>query len=64
MPRPRLFTEAARVNVILEKTLHDAAKNKAREYQLRGGFSEYVGRLIKADLDRKGRRVLAATRFA
>jgi hypothetical protein len=58
MGRKALFRQAHRVNILIEKTLHEDAQKRATEFGIRGGFSEYVSRLIKADKARKGRAVM------
>lgn len=58
MPQKRKYTAPRRVTIILETALHEGAVRRADEFSLRGGFSEYVARLIQADRARKGRAVL------
>ena len=58
MGRTAIFIKAQRVNILIEKELHEAAKKRAKEFEIRGGFSEYVSRLIKADRERKGRALV------
>lgn len=55
MARPAIYHAAKRVNIIIEESLHAQALEKAADHKLRGGFSEYVARLIAADRKRKGR---------
>jgi len=52
MARPILYQEALRVNVVLEKDLHRKASQRAVQ-QGNWSFSEYVARLLIADLKRK-----------
>lgn len=58
MGRTSLFVKPRRVNILIEESLHQEAKARAAEFEIRGGFSEYVSRLIKADRARKGRAIL------
>jgi hypothetical protein len=55
MSRPAIYRAAKRINIILEADLHAIGVSKAEHHRLRGGFSEYVARLIAADRKRKGR---------
>ena len=57
MPQRRKYTAPRRVTIILETALHESAVRRADEFSLKGGFSEYVARLILADRRRKGRDV-------
>jgi hypothetical protein len=52
MARPILYQEAHRVNVILEKELNRKAAKRAIE-QGNWNFSEYVARLLIADMANK-----------
>lgn len=61
MPRPAIYRAAKRVNIVLESELHALGVSKANSHRLRGGFSEYVARLIAADRKRKGRALLSAS---
>jgi len=64
MARPALFQTPTRVNIIIESEVHNQGKKRAKSLELRGGFSEYVARLIKADKARKSRAVLKQGRAA
>jgi hypothetical protein len=57
MARPVLFIRPRRVNILIETSTHEVGKAKAKALQIRGGFSEYVSRLIAADRARKGRAI-------
>jgi len=58
MARPATYLEPRRVNILLERKLHLKASRLAFRLGLRGGFSEYVARLIAAD--RRGKRKTSA----
>lgn len=58
MARPATYREPRRVNILIEKELHQRASRLAFRLGLRGGFSEYVARLIAAD--RRSKRKVAA----
>lgn len=62
MAREKFFEEPRRVNIIIERKVHDRAIVRARNYGLRGGFSEYVCRLIVADIKTKGLVVVQVAR--
>jgi hypothetical protein len=64
MARTALFTDGKRVNILIESEVHQQGVSRAKSLELRGGFSEYVARLIKADKARKGRAVLKHGRAA
>lgn len=64
MARPKIYSKAKRINIILEAEIHDIGVRRASEHRLSGGFSEYVARLIKADRRRKGRAIMSARRAA
>ena len=53
MARPALYRQPRRVNILIETEVHRKAARKAFRMGLRGGFSEYVSRLIAADRRRK-----------
>lgn len=61
MARTAFYHQSKRVNILIEAALHEAGAAKAKSLDLRGGFSEYVGRLIAADRAKKGRRLLSAS---
>jgi len=42
-----------RTNVLMERELHKLATRKAFELEFPGGFSEYVARLVIADMKRE-----------
>jgi len=58
MPQKRKYAAPRRVTIILETALHECAVRRADEFSFKGGFSEYVARLIQADRARKGRAVV------
>lgn len=60
---PKILSTPARVNISIDKELHTAAVSRAAELRLRGGFSEYVTRLLNKNLSGKGRDVLKMPRF-
>ena len=60
MARPPIYKKARRINIVLEAELHAEGVDKAAQHRLRGGFSEYVARLIAADRKKKGREILSA----
>lgn len=60
MARPPIYKEARRINIVIEASLHAQGIEKAARHRLRGGFSEYVARLIVADRKRKGRALNAS----
>ena len=60
MSRRPTYRSPRRINIIIEADLHDAAIAKSKDLSFRGGFSEYVGRLIAADRKRKGRDLIKA----
>jgi hypothetical protein len=62
MARARFFENARRVNIVIERGLHEAAKARAQRYGLRGGFSEYVARLIAVDAETKRGRLISPRR--
>jgi hypothetical protein len=54
MARPRSKGTPTRVNILIDEDVWKKASARANgEYQFAGGFSEYVARLIVADLRRK-----------
>lgn len=55
MPRPKKYVSPKRINLLLEASVHQFATDRARAFNLSGGFSEYVARLIAQDSKRKGR---------
>lgn len=52
MPRPRIHTKPHRTNVLIDRQLHKDATSYAVENGYRS-FSEYVARLLVADIRRK-----------
>lgn len=61
MPRPAIYRNPKRVNIVLEGDLHSLGQKKASDHGMRGGFSEYVARLIAADRSRKGRALFSSS---
>ena len=62
MARKAIFRHPRRVNILIEKEVHSAACKRVEQFNLRGGFGEYVTRLIIADQERKGRELMRARR--
>lgn len=50
MPRHRLYRKPRRAQIKIEDELLKAAHKKAKQLGLRGGFSEYVQRLLSKSL--------------
>lgn len=64
MARPKIHTTpTVRAVAKIEKSLYKLARQKAIGLDLRGGFGEYVARLIRADLRNKGSAALRVGRF-
>lgn len=60
---PKTLTALNRVNISIEEELHAAAKRRAKELRLPGGFSELIARLLNKNIAGKGRDVLKSPRF-
>ena len=67
MPRTKIHARPHRTNVLIDRGLHQDATRHAVQYGYRS-FSEYVARLVVADMQRKrsaaekaGRTLEAAT---
>ena len=52
MARPSIYKKAKRTNVVIEESLYKAASRKASDEGF-GSFSEYVARLLIADMANK-----------
>jgi len=61
MPRMVIHTDPKRANIIIDKKLHESAMKHAQSSGFRS-FSEYVARLLVADLARKRSRAEGAGR--
>lgn len=54
MSRPRVHrTRPVKVLISIQKKVHELATTKANSEQFAGGFSEYVARLLIADMKKK-----------
>lgn len=53
MARKFSHPELVRKNISLDKNVHKEGARRARAEGIKGGFSEYIARLIVADMKRK-----------
>lgn len=63
MARPKIYRSPKRTNILIEETVHAEANARLQELGI-DSFSEYVSRLIRADLRNKGSAALRVSRFA
>lgn len=62
MARTATLIKPRNATISIETELHKIAVKRAKDTGLRGGFSEYVSRLIAADRARKNSAALRATK--
>ena len=60
MARPTVLNDGKRINISIDGKLHVEATKKAK--RLGHNFSEYVARLLVADMARKGSAASGASR--
>ena len=62
MARPTIYKAPRRINIIIDKADHDFGRSIAKQHRMRGGFSEFLRFLIRAEKKRKGRQLMAEIR--
>jgi hypothetical protein len=63
MSRPKTYQSAKRVQLLMEESDHALAVARLKSLGI-DSFSEYVGRLVRADMKNKGSAALRVARFS